>query len=139
VQSRLAEGDLVGRVVTHGPLPLKDVAALYTAADIFVLPASREAYGTVWGEAMAFGLPVVGWRAGNLPRLAEDRREGLLVEPGDIAALSQALMRLALDADMRTRLGAAAKRRALSRPTWEASAALFFAAIRDAVERGAAT
>jgi glycosyltransferase involved in cell wall biosynthesis len=137
VQSRLAEGDLIGRVVTHGPLPLKDVAALYTATDVFVLPASREAYGTVWGEAMAFGLPVVGWRAGNLPHLAEDRREGLLVEPGDIAALSQALMQLALDADMRTRLGAAAKRRALSRPTWEASAALFFAAVRRVVERGA--
>ena len=49
VQSRLAESDLVGRVVTHGPLPLKDVAALYTAADVFVLPASREAYGTRLG------------------------------------------------------------------------------------------
>ena len=95
--------------------------------------------GRVWGEAMAFGLPVVGWRAGNLPHLAEDRREGLLVEPGDIAALSRALMQLAVDADMRTRLGAAAKRRAITRPTWEASSELFFAAIRDVVERGRAT
>jgi hypothetical protein len=43
-------------------------------------------------------------------------------------------MQLALDANLRTRLGAAAKRRALSRPTWEASAALFFASIRDVVE-----
>ena len=103
----------------------------------FRLLASRT--GRVWGEAMAFGLPVVGWQAGNLPHLAEDRREGLLVEPGDMDALSKALMQLALDADMRTRLGAAAKRRALSRPTWEASAALFFAAIREVVERGAAT
>jgi glycosyltransferase involved in cell wall biosynthesis len=139
VRSRLAEGDLIGRVVMHGPLSLTDVAALYAAADVFVLPASREPYGTVWGEAMACGLPVVGWRAGNLPHLANDGREGLLVEPGDIDALSQALMLLALDGDLRTRLGAAAKRRALSRPTWEASAALFFAAIRDVVERGAAT
>ena len=139
VRSRLAEGDLIGRVVTHGPLPLKDVAALYAAADVFVLTASRESYGTSWGEAMSFGLPVVGWRAGNLPRLAEDRREGLLAEPGDIDALAQALMQLALDADMRTRLGAAAKRRAISRPTWAASAALFFAAVRDVVEGGAAT
>jgi glycosyltransferase involved in cell wall biosynthesis len=134
VRSRLAEGDLIGRVVTHGPLPLKDVAALYAAADVFVLPASHESYGTVWGEAMAFGLPVVGWRAGNLPHLAEDRREGLLAEPGDIDALSHALMQLALDANLRTRLGAAAKLRALSRPTWEDSAALFFAAIRNVVE-----
>jgi glycosyltransferase involved in cell wall biosynthesis len=86
---------------------------------------------------MAFGLPVVGWRAGNLPYLAENEREGLLVEPGDIDALSQALLRLVHDRDMRARLGAAAKRRALERPTWEASAALFFAAVREVVQRSA--
>jgi glycosyltransferase involved in cell wall biosynthesis len=134
VGSRLAEGDLTGRVIVHGPLAREDVAALYAAADVFVLPASREPYGTVWGEAMAFGLPVVGWRAGNLPYLAEDRHEGVLVEPGDVDALSRALMRLAVDDDMRASLGAAAKRRALARPTWEASAALFFGAIRKVVE-----
>jgi glycosyltransferase involved in cell wall biosynthesis len=138
VRSRLEETDLTGRVIVHGSLAIEEVAALYRAADVFVLAASREPYGTVWGEAMAFGLPVVGWRAGNLPYLAENRREGLLVEPGDTDALSQALMELAFDSDMRTSLGAAAKRRALSRPTWEGSAALFFAAIRDVVERGAA-
>jgi glycosyltransferase involved in cell wall biosynthesis len=135
VWARLAETDLTDRVVVHGSLPLEDVAALYRAADVFVLPASREPYGTVLGEAMAFGLPVVGWRAGNLPYLAEDRREGLLVEPGDMDALSEALTRLALDGDLRTRLGEAANRRARSRPTWDASAALFFAAIREVVVR----
>jgi glycosyltransferase involved in cell wall biosynthesis len=81
----------------------------------------------------------VGWRAGNLPYLAEDRQEGLLVEHGDTDALSRALMLLARDADMRARLGAAAKRRAVSRPTWDASAALFFAAIREVIQRGAPT
>ena len=136
VRSRLVEGDLTGRVIVHGPLAREDVAALYASADVFVLPASREPYGTVWGEAMAFGLPVVGWRAGNLPFLAEDGREGLLVEPGDVDALSGALMQLALDGDMRARLGTAAKERALSRPTWGDSAALFFASITEVVERG---
>jgi glycosyltransferase involved in cell wall biosynthesis len=135
VQSRLTDSNLARRVVVHGPLPREDVAALYQAADVFVLPATREPYGTVWGEAMAFGLPVVGWRAGNLPHLAEDDREGLLVTPGDVEGLSLALTRLALDGDLQARLGAASKRRALERPTWEASAALFFAAIREEVER----
>jgi glycosyltransferase involved in cell wall biosynthesis len=135
VRSRLAERDLVGRVVRHGALVRDEVAALYAAADIFVLPASREPYGTVWGEAMAFGLPVVGWKAGNLPYLAEDGREGLLVDIGEVEALSQAMLRLALDGDLRARLGAAAKDRALARPTWEDSAALFFGAIREAVEK----
>jgi glycosyltransferase involved in cell wall biosynthesis len=137
VRSRLTERDLKGRVVMHGSLDREEVAALYRAADVFVLPASRETYGTVWGEATAFGLPVVGWRAGNLPHLVENEREGLLVEPGDLDALSQALLRLAFDPDVRARLGAAAKRRAIARPTWEASAALFFATIREVLERGA--
>jgi glycosyltransferase involved in cell wall biosynthesis len=135
VRSRLAEADLAGRVVAHGPLSREDVAGLYRAADAFVLPAASETYGTAWGEAMAFGLPVVGWRAGNLPNLAEDEREGLLLEPGDVEALSQALLRLARDRDVRARLGAAAKRRAQARPTWDASAERFFAAIRECVAR----
>jgi hypothetical protein len=46
-------------------------------------------------------------------------------------------MRLALDGDLRARLGGAAKRRALARPTWDASAGLFFTAIREVVERAA--
>ena len=134
VRSRLREADLTGRVVVHGPLSRENVARLYRAADVFVLPAHRESYGTAWGEAMAFGLPVVGWRAGNLPYLAENEREGLLLEPGDVAALSQALLRLALNRDVRARLGASARRRAVARPTWETSAARFFAAIRECLE-----
>jgi glycosyltransferase involved in cell wall biosynthesis len=134
VRSRLAEPDLRGRVVVHGRRAREDVAALYGAADVFVLPAYREPYGTVWGEAMAFGLPVVGWRAGNLPYLAENERDGLLVEPGDVQALSRALARLAFDEDGRAELGAAAARRALARPTWEESARLFFAAVDEGLE-----
>jgi glycosyltransferase involved in cell wall biosynthesis len=132
VRERLARPDLAGRVVVHGPLPAERVAALYQAADVFALPSLREPYGTVWGEAMAAGLPVVGWRAGNLPHLATDGREGLLAAPGDVAALSAALARLASDEELRRRLAAAAAERAATRPTWAESAALFFGALREA-------
>ena len=130
-RARLAQADLSGRVVVHGPVSLGQVAALYAAADAFVLPSLKEPYGTVYGEAMAFGLPVVGWRAGNLPYLADNDREGLLVEPGDLAGLARALRRLADDADLRARLGAAARRRALGRPTWDEVAGLFFDQLRE--------
>ena len=86
---------------------------------------------------MAFGLPVVGWRAGNLPYLAENGREAVLVEQGDVGGLTEALSQLALDGDLRRKLGGAAKLRALTRPTWETSAALFFSAIREVVEPAA--
>jgi glycosyltransferase involved in cell wall biosynthesis len=132
VRDRLARPDLVRRVVVHGPLPLDRVAALYQAADAFVLPSLKEPYGTVYGEAMSCGLPVVGWRAGNLPYLADHDREGLLVAPGDLPGLAAALLRLADDTSLRARLGAAARARALARPTWEESGARFFETVRAA-------
>ena len=131
---RLATDQLRGRVVVHGPVSIGAVAAMYSAADAFVLPSLKEPYGTVYGEAMAMGLPVVGWRAGNLPYLAEDGREGLIVAPGDLPGLSAAMRRLTDDAALRQRLGQAARARALQRLTWDQVAALFFDHLRAVVE-----
>lgn len=131
VRGRLARADLTGRVRVHGPVSKERVAAFYRDADVFVLPSLREPYGTVYGEAMAFGLPVVGWDAGNLPHLARDGLEGVVLEPGDVDGLARALGRLATDQDYRARLAAAARTRALSFPTWAQSAALFFAELRE--------
>ncbi len=131
IRVRLARPDLIDHVVVHGRKSREEVAALYAAADAFVLPSIREPFGTVYGEAMAFGLPVVGWRAGNLPYLADHGKEGLLVEPGDVAGLSNALHLLARDLDLRARLGEAAHARALKRPTWSDTARVFFDAVRE--------
>jgi glycosyltransferase involved in cell wall biosynthesis len=132
VRARLAAADLAGRVVVHGPLPVEGVAACYAAADAFALASSREPYGTVYGEAMAAGLPVVGYAAGNLPHLARDGEEGLVVPPGDVAALAAALRRLADDEQLRARLGTAAARRAATFPTWADTAARLFGELRAA-------
>jgi glycosyltransferase involved in cell wall biosynthesis len=132
VRRRLARADLAGRVECHGRLGREEVAAMYRDADVFVLPSIREPYGTVYGEAMAAGLPVVGWRAGNLPYLARHGREGLLVQPGDVDGLASALRALAEDGELRARLGASARRRAAAFPTWEQAAERFFATIREA-------
>jgi glycosyltransferase involved in cell wall biosynthesis len=133
IRHRLAAPDLVGRVVVHGPLPVADVAAHYAAADAFALASSREPYGTVYGEAMSAGLPVVGYAAGNLPHLARDGEEGLAVPPDDVDALTAALRRLVDDEALRARMGAAAARRAGTFPTWEATAARLFAELRRVV------
>ena len=126
VRARLAHPDLAGRVVVHGPVHPRTVAGLYRAADAFMLASMREPYGTVYGEAMAAGLPVVGWRAGNLPHLARHGEEGLIVDPGDVAGLTAALRRLAYDEELRQRLGTAAQRRAETFPTWGQSAQQLF-------------
>jgi glycosyltransferase involved in cell wall biosynthesis len=122
----LSRGDLEGRVVRHGPLSSPEVAQMYAAADVFVLPSMLEPYGTVYGEAMAAGLPVVGWNAGNLPHLARNGSDGLILAPGDILGLTNALEQLSQDEGLRNRMSESAKTRAQSLPTWEESAAQFF-------------
>ena len=114
----------------HGPCDDAGVGRLYRSADLFVLPSRWETYGTAYAEAMDAGLPVVGWRSGNLPHLVDDGKQGILITLGDTRALAGALRRLAEDEPERRRMGAAAARRALSLPTWEQSAQQFFAILR---------
>jgi len=119
------------RVVVHGSVPKEEVAAMYLAADAFVLPSREEPYGTVYGEAMASGLPVIGWDAGNLPYLAENEVSGLIVAAADVAALTRALGRIATDAELREGLARGAKERARSFPTWQETADKFFGELRS--------
>ena len=130
VRSRLDDPQLAGRVVVHGPVSRDRVATLLAAADAFVLPSMQEPYGTVYGEALAMGLPLAGWRAGNLPYLAEDGREAVLAPPGDVPALAAALRRLAADQGFRRQLADHAKIRGAQLPTWEETARRFFALVR---------
>jgi glycosyltransferase involved in cell wall biosynthesis len=129
VRRRLAHPDLSRRIVVHGVIPAAAVARMYRSVDAFALPSFEEPYGTVWGEAMAAGLPVVGWHAGNLPFLADHEREGLLAPVGDVPALSRVLERMAGEPELRRVMGRAARERAASRPTWDETAGLFFTAV----------
>jgi glycosyltransferase involved in cell wall biosynthesis len=121
---------LKSRVVVHGALSRGQVQAMYEKADIFVLASLQEPYGTVYGEALAAGLPVIGWRAGNLPYLITDGLEGFLCEPGDVSSLADAISRLTTDEELRKLMGSAARRRGQELPTWEATAAAFFEELR---------
>jgi glycosyltransferase involved in cell wall biosynthesis len=89
----------------------EDVPRLLAACDVFVLPSRREGLGVAALEAMAAGRPVVASRVGGLGEAVVDERTGLLVPPGDAAALAMALERLLGDAGLRARLGAAGPER----------------------------
>lgn len=138
VRAALSHPHLSARVVVHGPLSKEEVAGMYAGADVFVLPSTREPYGTVLGEAMGAGLPVVGVNAGNLPHLATNEVEGLILPVDDAEALARALERLCCDEDTRAAMGEAAAKRAATFPTWDATAELFFGLLHRVVERSGA-
>ncbi len=103
---------LTEQVRFHGIQLGAEKLAFLRQADIFVLPSRNESFGIANLEAMASGLAVVSTRTGAIPEYLEDGVHGLLVDPGDAAALTAALGRLIDDAALRARLGAAARQRA---------------------------
>jgi glycosyltransferase involved in cell wall biosynthesis len=124
---------LEDRVTLVGELHEAGVAAAYDRADLFVLATLRETYGMAVAEALARGLPVVSTMTGAIPDLV-GADAGLLVPPGDEAALTAALSRAVGDADLRNRMAAGARRVRDRLPTWDDAAEKIEAAI-ERIER----
>ena len=129
VTARLQQADLTGRVVVHGAIEPAAIAALYAAADVFVFPSHSEAYGSVVAEALAMGLPVVGWRTPYMCALVDDHVQGLLVPPGNVGSLGDAIHRLATDPALLESLSNGARNRGNRLPTWEQTTRRFFGAL----------
>ena len=72
----------------------KDALSVINAADLFVLPSRAEPFGLVLLEAMALGKPVVSTAAGGPLEIVQNGKTGLLVPPGDSAALADAIAQL---------------------------------------------
>jgi rhamnosyl/mannosyltransferase len=127
-------------IVFTGSLPDDEVKALMHAADVFVLPSitAAEAFGVVQLEAMASGTPVVSTRvASGVPWVNRDEETGLVVPPGDAAALRRALERLLGDAALRARLGRGGVTRVRAEFTLDGMANRLVALCGELAERGA--
>lgn len=84
----------------------QDVDAVWEAADVVLVPSIEpEPFGRVAIEAMAFGRPVIAAAHGGLLDIVIDGSSGLLVVPRDVDALAAAMQRLAIDSELRIRLG----------------------------------
>lgn len=97
-------------VTFHGLLAHDALLALLADADVVAMPSTHEGLPLSALEAMALGRPVLASAVGGLPELITDGRDGLLVAPGDPAALAAALEALLADPERRARLGRAAGR-----------------------------
>jgi glycosyltransferase involved in cell wall biosynthesis len=98
----------LGETVTFlGEVSRQELAVQYVRAHCFCLPTVQEGFGLVFAEAMAAGLAVVACRAAAVPEIVEDRRTGLLVNPGSPEELAMALETLLTNEGLRTTLGQA--------------------------------
>ncbi|MEY8876771.1 MAG: glycosyltransferase family 4 protein [Leptothrix sp. (in: b-proteobacteria)] len=98
-----------------GFVPHARLSPMYAEADVVVVPSVwQEPFGLVAAEAMASGTCVIASAVGGLPELVTHNRTGLLVAPGDAAALAAAMTRVLLDAALRQRLGQAARQAVLA-------------------------
>ena len=118
----IARFGLSDRVALRGVVSADQLAPIYQASDLFVLPSRFEGYGMAFAEAIAHGLPVIGTQAGAIPETVP-AEAGILVPPGDVEALAQALAALMKEPQHLEKLAAAA--RAVSFPSWRDQGARF--------------
>ena len=99
--------ELTGRL-SHDVLP-----AIYADAGVVVIPSIvPDNFPTVAIEALAAGRPIIGSATGGIPELAGHGRNALLVDPGDVTMLAEAMGRMLADESLVRRMGAASAQRA---------------------------
>ncbi|MBI5281197.1 MAG: glycosyltransferase [Candidatus Solibacter usitatus] len=107
----------VSRLRDHGILHGKDLARAYAGFDIFAFPSETDTYGNVVQEAMASAVPCVVTSAGGPAHIVSHGHDGIITTgPADFC---RAVVDLALDAALRSRLAVAARRSALA-ASWDA-------------------
>jgi glycosyltransferase involved in cell wall biosynthesis len=128
IHRMIASQGLLERITILGAVSPERLDEVYRAADVFVLASYFESYGMAFAQAIAHGLPVIGTNAGAIPDTIPEHA-GILVPPGDTAALARALRRVIEDREARQRYAEGARAAAARLPSWRDSAALFAAAI----------
>ena len=111
LKRKVADAGLESRILFPGEVPADATAGWYAALDVFVAPQRWEGFGVTPLEAGASAVPVVATTVGAFPEVIRDGVTGILVPPGDVAAMAAAVNALLADAKLRQRLGAASRER----------------------------
>ena len=119
------------RIRLHGFTAKEDLYRSLKDYDAFVLPSVSEAFGVVFLEAMAAGLPVIGFNYGGPAEIVSEGVDGLLVGSDTDAALSGAMEKLIAEAGLAESMGRNARKAALEKFSWTAIASRYLDAYRD--------
>lgn len=112
VADRVREMEKDALLQCVGALPRARMPEFWNSVDVAVVPSLYEPFGLVALEALACGVPVVTTMVGGLQEIVVNDESGLLVPPGEVKALAEALLALLMNDDLRMRLAAGARRRA---------------------------
>jgi glycosyltransferase involved in cell wall biosynthesis len=122
-----------GRVHFLGRQMRTEILSQLTTHDLFVWPGLNEAYGVVYLEAQAAGLPIAALDSGGVPAVVAQDRTALLAPHGDEAALAETIARLIGDAELRARMGAAAQDFARQERNGDSARAIVASALAAAI------
>lgn len=125
LEAQAKQAGLADKVIFTGSVPYQKVPAFVSMADAAVAPYPKLATELWFSplklfEYMAASKAIVASRVGQIVDVLEDGHSGLLVEPDDIPALSQALVKLLKDKSLRSKLGENARCAALAKHSWQA-------------------
>ncbi len=122
---------LENEVEFAGALDHAAVAERYRHADIFTLTPENEAFGNVFAEALASGLPIVASDVGGIPEFVEHAVNGYLVPPAEPAALASAIRHFGEDQELREEMGARNRARAEESLSWGEMTASYVRVYRE--------
>lgn len=128
----ITRSGLAARVGLPGTQNREQLARLYAAADVFVLPSLFEGFGMVLTEAMARGLPIVCTTGGAAAETVPDAA-AIKVAPGAAKPLTTALCSMLTVSELRLRLGDSSWQAAQYLPGWEQTAEAITAVLREVV------
>lgn len=132
-----AELGVDDRIEWRGQLPHAEALEAAREADLFVMPSVDEAFGVAYVEAMASAMPAVAAMGEPGPQEISAVGEGIvLVPPGDVTALADAIDALLTDPGRRRTLGQAARRTVAESFTWERCGRQTLRAYRGVVDGG---
>jgi glycosyltransferase involved in cell wall biosynthesis len=117
-----------------GSIPDDDKNDLLAACDLLALPSRADSFGIVLLEAWLYGKPVIGAKAGGIPDVIEDGRDGFLVNFGDAETLAARIQQLLNDRELAQAFGATGRAKVLAQHTWDQK----YAVMREVYRRVAA-